>query len=98
VFLSTAEEEGFPNTFTQAWSAGTPVVSLRLDPDHLIERIGMGRVPDTIDDTVAHISDLLRSPRRRDEIATRARRFITENYSATAVVKIFQGALNNRPA
>jgi len=94
LFLSTSDEEGFPNTFTQAWSVGTPVVSLRLDPGRLIERIGMGTVANSIDNAVADINALMDCPQRREEIACRARRFIIENYSAARVVKIFQCALD----
>lgn len=94
VFLSTSDGEGFPNTFTQAWSAGTPVVSLRLDPDHLIEKIGMGSVADNIDGAIASIDHLIDAPQRREAIAARARRFIADNYTATAVVKLFEQALN----
>src|SRR5690349_4984559 len=93
LFLSTSEEEGFPNTFTQAWSVGTPIISLRLDPDNLIERIGLGRVAGSIDTAVADIDLLMRSPDLREAIACRARRFIVENYSAAKVVKLFESAL-----
>lgn len=96
VFLSTSEEEGFPNTFTQAWSAGTPVISLRLDPGGLIDRIGMGTVANSIDHAVASIHALMQSSERRDEIAYRARAFIEENHSATRVVKLFEEALVTR--
>ena len=96
IFLSTSEEEGFPNTFTQAWSAGTPVISLRVDPGDLIDRIGMGTVAQSIDDALARIHVLMQSPERRDEIAHRARAFIEENHSATRVVKVFEEALVTR--
>ena len=94
VFLSTSDGEGFPNTFTQAWSAGTPVVSLRLDPDHLIERVGMGTVSENVDSVIADINSLVASPQRREEIAMRARKFVVENYSASAVVSLFERALD----
>ena len=42
ILLSTSDQEGFPNTFLEAWSAGTPVVSLKIDPDRIIEQMGLG--------------------------------------------------------
>jgi len=93
LLLSTSDEEGFPNTFTQAWSAGTPVVTLKLDPDHLIERLGLGAVSGSVERAKEDISELIASPVQRQGIAARARNFIEENYSATAVVRLFEGIL-----
>jgi glycosyltransferase involved in cell wall biosynthesis len=98
LLLSTSDEEGFPNTFTQAWSSGTPVVTLKVDPDGIIERIGLGAVSGNAIGAIRDISSLLRSPKRRDAIASLARNFIVENHSAAKVVTIFEEALRAIPS
>ena len=94
VLLCTSDVEGFPNTFVQAWSCGTPVVSLKIDPDQIIARRGLGVVTQGIDRTIAEIEDLTNSPERRQEIADRARKHVVESYSAATVIRLFENALS----
>ena len=40
--VNTSKVEGLPNAMVQSWLAGTPVVSLNVDPDDLITKYRMG--------------------------------------------------------
>jgi glycosyltransferase involved in cell wall biosynthesis len=93
ILLSTSDEEGFPSTFLEAWSAGTPVVSLKIDPDRIIEQVGLGEVSGSIANAVADLTSLLDLPQRREEISARARRYVTANHSERSAVRAFEYAI-----
>ena len=93
ILLSTSDEEGFPNTFLQAWSAGTPVVSLTIDPDRTIERMWLGAVSHNTAGAIADIKALMGSPQRRAEIAVHARRHIAAAHSEATVITVFDRAI-----
>ena len=95
VLLSTSDEEGFPSTFLEAWTQGTPVVSLKIDPDHVIELAGLGAVCPDVNQVGILLADLVRHPERRDAIARRACQYVSSAHSASTVVAAFERALSN---
>jgi len=44
ILVNTSTHEGLSNTFIQAWMRKVPVVSLTVDPDDMITKLGLGRV------------------------------------------------------
>jgi glycosyltransferase involved in cell wall biosynthesis len=95
MLLSTSDMEGFPNTFLQAWSSGTPVVSLQIDPDCIIKRMGLGIISGSVEDAAADITTLMNSPQRRDKIAAHAQQYVEEAHSETAVITAFESAVSS---
>ena len=90
LLLSTSDGEGFPSVFLEAWSNGTPVVSLKIDPDHVIAKQGLGTVSDSVEKAVSDLRSLLDSPDKREQIGVQARRHVAENHSESAVVSTFE--------
>jgi glycosyltransferase involved in cell wall biosynthesis len=97
IFLSTSDEEGFPNTFLQAWGAGTPVVSLRIDPDQVIERYGLGVVSYTVERAITDIRDLIGSPEAREAISLCARQYVANHHSPSALVSMLEDITRGIP-
>jgi glycosyltransferase involved in cell wall biosynthesis len=93
VLLSTSEEEGFPNTFIQAFASGTPVVSLKVDPDGIIESGRLGSLAGSIEKAIQDMNAFLNSPEERERIAARGRRHIAKAHSEAAVIGVFEKAL-----
>ena len=61
--LCTSDYEGFPNTFLEAWSFGTPVVSM-VDPDSLLSTRGLGIHVTNIETAAEALRSLVTSPDR----------------------------------
>ncbi len=43
IYVNTSKSEGFPNTFIQALKGKTPVLSLNVNPNGMLEKYGIGR-------------------------------------------------------
>jgi glycosyltransferase involved in cell wall biosynthesis len=93
LLLSTSDGEGFPSVFLEAWAAGTPVVSLQIDPDHKIRNCKLGVVANTVDGAVDAVCSLMKATQRRQDMGTRARRHVEEAHSSVAAVRAFESAV-----
>lgn len=82
--VNTSDYEGFPNTFLQAWVRRVPVVSF-FDPDHLIERRGLGRRCRDLDDLCSAVDELLGDPRQCAAIGERGHAAVSTQYSSREV-------------
>lgn len=76
----TSLHEGFPNTFLEAWSQGTPVIS-SFDPDGLIAERQLGVCAGTVSAFIEAIALLSSSEREWHARSSNALRYYQENHS-----------------
>lgn len=85
VFVGTSEIEGFPNTYLQAWSRGTPVAAF-LDPEQLIARNGMGRAVSTISELCEAIVTLNGDAHAWETASQRSREYMDNRFNLARVI------------
>ncbi len=97
MMVHTAETEGFPNVFLEAWGHRLPVVSLNLDPGGVISTQHLGRVAKNINVLKNDIQELWDSPKLRKDIGQKANIYLQEFHSPERISQIylstFQGVI-----
>jgi glycosyltransferase involved in cell wall biosynthesis len=86
VFVNTSDVEGFPNTYLQAWSSGTPVVAF-FDPDGVIAREGLGATVRTAQEMSEAVRRLTSDESEWKATRRRCLAFIERHYSEDVVLQ-----------
>jgi glycosyltransferase involved in cell wall biosynthesis len=88
VFVNTSLHEGFPNTYLQAAVNRTPIVTLSVDPDGIIEANRMGYHSRTFEKLVADTRELIGNDDLRTELGENAFRYVTEVHGLHNIEKM----------
>lgn len=82
IFINTSlkGEEGFPNTFIQAWMREVPVISLNVDPGDIIKSNKLGYHSLTLKKLTEDLKTLIENKNLRNNMGIRARIFANNNY------------------
>jgi glycosyltransferase involved in cell wall biosynthesis len=95
LLVHTCEPEGFPNNCIQAWLQGKPVVSLRFDPEGLLEQRGLGRYSRVFGQFCEDVRDLLRDEKLRLQYGERASAYAVREFSAHYNIGYLEHALED---
>lgn len=92
LLLCTSVLEGFPTTFLEAWSYGSPVVTT-FDPDGVVAQNRLGVVVETQDEIVDSIQRFTADRALRYEFGDRVLRYFREHYTLEAILPQYQAHL-----
>lgn len=93
LLLSTSDGEGFPSVFLEAWAAGTPVVSMKIDPDSRIMECGLGKVAGSVAEAAEAVRSLMASPESCEAMGIKSRHHVEEVFSEASAVAGFEAAV-----
>jgi len=94
IFVNTSTAEGFPNTFLEAWSRYTPVVSLNIDPGEIICRNKLGFHSRTFEQMILDVRRLLENEQLRQKLGENGWRYAKQEHDLNTVVEQFVELFN----
>lgn len=88
IFVNTSSSEGFPNTFIQAASTFTPILSYAVDPDGILQKYNMGICaggdPSKLEDELRY---LINNEERVKQMGKNAREYAKKNHDLDKIIE-----------
>ena len=83
-------EEGFGNSFIQAWLQGKPTVSLYFDPNSIITENSLGYISKSMEQMRKDVKRLIEDPVLRSEMGKRARNYAHQELNIENNIRVLE--------
>jgi glycosyltransferase involved in cell wall biosynthesis len=90
VFVNTSDSEGFPNTFIQACSSATPILSLNVNPDTFLDKYNCGLSCDGDWQKFLDGLDFMLAEDRYMQLGQNARKYAEENHDIIKIAEQYK--------
>jgi len=90
VLVNTSDSEGFPNTFIQACTWATPILSLHVNPDGFLDRHQCGKCAEGDWELFVRMLTELAEPEAQKQYGQNARRYVEEHHDIKKIIEEYK--------